>query len=197
MFHRFSNDNQPNPVANSVVPAPCELHHPFDDIARHDQVDFETARLRHVQLLEAINQDVARQTSGGALIAAPLCPSACIPGDLADFLLMLHCDPFGPTNMRYAADTPETAEMLETDEYTPELAMRFDAELQGFYKRARAAWDDFKIISPDATRIDVLNHRDTLRALVAQAAERLDERDDTPRRHLWRRFVAANSQQAA
>ncbi len=193
MFHRFLNDN----AHGAAVAVTSDAHHPFDEIAWDGQFDFDTAQRRHAQLLEAVNRDIARQTSGGGLIAAPLCPSACAPGPLSDFLLMLHCDPFGPMNMRYAADTAKTAQILETDQYSPELAMRFDAELLAFYKRARTAWEDFKVISPDATRIDVLNHRDTLRALIAQAAERLDEREHTPKRHLWRELVAANSKQAA
>jgi len=171
--------------------------HPFDEIARHDQVDFDTARQRHDQLLDAVNADIAREIPGAVIVPAPLCPSACQPGPLAEFLLMLNCDPFGPLNMRYAAGNADTAELLDTHEYSPEMAERYDTELVAFFKRAEAAWQDFKAISPDATRIDVFNHRDTLRAVISQATERIDERDDTDLRHLWRGYLAANLKTAA
>lgn len=193
MFHMLLNDDAPRVEDNLNL----SCIHPFDEIARHDQVDFDTARARHDRLLAAVNEDISRQISGGGLIAAPLCPSACVHGTLADFLLMMHCDPFGPTNMRYAANSAQTAELLETHEYSSERLKRFDAELVAFYKRAQAAWQDFKDISPDASRIDVLNHRDTIRALIAQAAERIDDRDDSEMRHLWRSYVAANLKSAA
>lgn len=192
MFQRLPDDEAPRPEQESD-----DLTHPFDVIARHDQVDFATAQQRHARLLAAVNEDIAREIPNGVLIPAPLCPSACAPGPLANFLLMLHCDPFGSSNMRYAAGNAETAARLETNEYTPELANRYDAELVAFFNRAAAAWQDFKQISPDANRIDVLNHRDTLRALIAQAAERIDERDEVELRHLWRGYVAANQKTAA
>ena len=129
-----------------------------------------------------LNTDIARVIPDGAIVAAPLCSTACTPGPLADFLLMLRLDPFGPDNMRFAPANPQTAVAFEAPQYCEEVATHLDKEMTSFCKRALAAWEDFKSISPDANTIDVFNQRDTLRALIAQAAERLSDRieDEAP-----------------
>lgn len=87
----------------------------------------DRAKTRFDARLSRMNADIAKTLPGGYLIGVPLCPSACRPGPLADFVLSLGTDPYDGWNMLLYANNSHTAYALDTVPYHPDYIGDIDA----------------------------------------------------------------------
>lgn len=104
--------------------------------------DFEAARTRHEARLAAARRPVLPGLVAD-LVPVALCEAATRPGPLADWLLAIGADPFGPWNIVLRANTEATAQALGTPRFDPVDRGRFAAEMTALVAGLRAAWEAF------------------------------------------------------
>ena len=105
-------------------------------------VSLEEARSRHLELVEKINAQV-RDAGGSDLKWTPICPSACRPGELADYLLdEIGLDPFLRWNILYFAADRKTAVIFDTVEYDEHWEGLFDDTLSETILQSKKMWLD-------------------------------------------------------
>ena len=97
----------------------------------------ERARSQYESRLDRLNRRISRLVPGGRLVGVPLCPSACVPGDLAEFVLSLGTDPFRRWNIVLYADGGKTARALRTIPYHPDYERAVDPIMSDYLVQLR------------------------------------------------------------
>jgi hypothetical protein len=193
----MSRTHTPTPAVSVVpTPEPQMVDNPFDQVIRENRLTLDQAQSRWEALLDTINSQVQDMTQG-KLVPVPLCPSACAPGPMSDFLLDMQMDPFLRWNMMYYAADPETAIILQTELYNPTFEGDFDEAMIALLNILRASWNEFRIKEPDADVARVKNYRDTLRGLLCDQIAEIEDLIYDGKVNVWKNFFGEEVKRAA
>lgn len=138
---------KPSAVPQATEPDPAGDHGrsmspEMREALRSGHISLEQARSRHLELVEKINAQV-RDAGGSDLKWTPICPSACRPGELADYLLDdMGLDPFLKWNVLYFAADQKTALVFDTVEYDAKWESWFDEAVCGAILESKKMWGD-------------------------------------------------------
>ena len=132
------------------------------------------ARHRFETRLETLNRRVARLSHGGRLIGMPLCPSACTPGPLADFVLGLGTDPYRRWNVVLYADGAPTARALNTLPYRDEYEHDIDHTMVQYLTGLKKSRDHQLASWPTASDGAITNLNQTYRKRLYRDCARIE-----------------------
>jgi hypothetical protein len=119
-----------------------------------------------------------------ALVPVALCDAAIRPGPVADWLIAIGADPFGPWNIVLRAGDEATAQALGTPRHAPGDDGRFGPEIAAIIEALRSAWE-VALRAPGIGKDAAGPLRASLRQALAAASAPYRQALLGPGDHLW------------